>query len=539
MSSLFTFNQFPFLFFLIGYGMAAVLGLVSFKPKPSYPLFLGLALLLLAYMRLPVIFYNRELNVDEGQMLTQAMTLMKDPVYWRSVDGTTGGPLGSYFLLIPALLTGNFSYMTGHLGAVLLLGMTFVFLSLALKNWFGTRVSQLISYPVLLFYAFTQLGDFVHYSSELVPVTLLSSIVYLFSTPGFLARGTYRTSILLGVLFLAMPFGKIQSLPLLAACLGYYLYSVYIRNDFRPFVACVVSGLSALLVLVLVLWVNDVLDDFLFYYIHANFNYGEGGSWGQNLLNLPAQFSVALDYTLILLPLALGAVLAIFRWGTLKKDVFFFSLALLIMGILAVSRTGTGYTHYLFFLVIPFILLSASLLGAVSSLSWVSSLTLTGASLACLVGLMLVHYKKDHTLNYYVSTPTYNRTFPISPVGAAIDQYKQAGDYLVVWGWNCQYYIETQLPQGVAENHTIRSSFEHPLRETYRKRFMENMQRNRPAVVVDAVGKNSYWMQDPATQSYESFPELKAYLERQYVWVGTVDGVRIFVRADRSPKQLG
>lgn len=531
MSSIVHFSTYPFLYFFLGYSLAALLGLLTLRRQPVFSLFLLLALSLLLYMRLPVIFYNRELNVDEGQMLTQAMTLLKDPVYWRSVDGTTGGPLGSYFLLIPGLLLGNFSYMTGHLGAVLLIGTTIVFLTLALKNWFGTRVAQLIALPVLLFYAFTQYGDFVHYSSELVPVTLLSILVYLLSKPAFLTNA--GAAVAFGVLCLAMPFGKIQSLPLLAACLGYYLYLVVVNKAYKSLVLAIASGITALGLLILVLWLNDVLDDFLFYYINANFNYGDGGNWGQNLLKLPAQFSVGFDYSLVILPLIICSLLVALNRGKLRSDLFLFSLGLLVMGILAVSRTGTGYTHYLFFLVIPFALLSATLLAAVGSLHWSGALALTGTSLVTLGILTLVHVKKEHMLNHYSSTPTFNRTFPISPVGEIIDSYKQPGDDLVVWGWNCQYYVETQMPQGVAENHTIRSSFDHPLRDEYQERFMENMQRNHPAVFVDAVGKTSFWMQDPATQSYESFPALKNYINQGYRLVSNDHDVRIFVRNDR------
>src|SRR4051812_48242905 len=38
-------------------------------------------------------------NPDESQFVAGAITLTKDPVFWRSVDGTTSGPLNFYVLL--------------------------------------------------------------------------------------------------------------------------------------------------------------------------------------------------------------------------------------------------------------------------------------------------------------------------------------------------------------------------------------------------------------------------------------------------------
>src|SRR5882724_7824274 len=56
----------------------------------------GFALLLLVCLlawRWPPLLYNQELNPDEAQLIAGAVTLAHDPVFWRSVDGGTAGPL--------------------------------------------------------------------------------------------------------------------------------------------------------------------------------------------------------------------------------------------------------------------------------------------------------------------------------------------------------------------------------------------------------------------------------------------------------------
>lgn len=535
MPSLPGFDHFPTVYLLTGYALAAIVaGLAIRSGKGISYLYLFGAVGLFFFGRLPVIAYNRELNVDEAQMLTQAMTLVRDPVYWRSVDGTTGGPLGSYFLIAASWVTGNFSYITAHLAAFLLESLFFTLTFLAIRNWCGGKTAALLTYPAVLFLAFTQYGDFVHYSSELVPVTLLSVIVYLFSTHGFLAKKRYATSVWLGILFVAMPFGKIQSIPLLGVCGLYFLIQAIRKKEYLHLLAAAAAGLGALALLFCVLWLNGVLDDFFFYYINANFNYGESGSWIDNLLKLPAQFIVGMDFLTVLIPIPVLLLFAITHPTRPSLRLLLFSVGLIGMGVLAISRTGTGYTHYLFFLLIPFVLFGASLSEVLPTGKTNAPLAIAGLSLLSVMVFTAIHYRQDRVLNHYASGPVENRTLPFSPVGIALDQYKRPGDYLVVWGWNCQYYIESQLPQGVAENHTIRSSFEHPFRNQYRERYIGDLHRTKPALFVDVTGPNSYWMQDSLTQGYQSFPELKDYIDRNYRRVKTVDHVRIFLRSDRA-----
>src|SRR5690606_21242797 len=111
-----------------------------------------------------------------------------------------------------------------------------------------------------------------------------------------------------------------------------------------------------------------------------------------------------------------------------------------------------------------------------------------------------------------------------SPVVKELKKYTTAGERMVVWGWQPRYYVEAQLPQGTAELNSERCIFEHPMREVYRERYMRDLKRNRPTVFIDAVGKNSVWVQDTLTQSYRSFPELATYIDQNYTMKSTYDG---------------
>lgn len=187
--------------------------------------------------------------------------------------------------------------------------------------------------------------------------------------------------------------------------------------------------------------------------------------------------------------------------------------------------------HYLNFCVYPLSLTATLGISKNTDKKW---LTLVGPLL--LIGWFGVQdtlsFYKTHQLNAFVSVGA--TALPESLVVKALKPYLRPEDKMVVWGWQCRYYVEAQLAQGTAENHSERCIFQHPMQQVYRQRYLADMQRNRPAVFMDAVGKNSLWVQDVATQGYESFPELARYIQRNYRYLGNIDNTRLFIRKDRA-----
>src|ERR1039457_7072504 len=82
----------------------------------SPAIFAGLSLLSILAFRWPVLCDNRELvDPDESQMMSAAMTLDRDPLYWKSVDGQTRGPMDDWPLLALLRLTGRVDYTGARL----------------------------------------------------------------------------------------------------------------------------------------------------------------------------------------------------------------------------------------------------------------------------------------------------------------------------------------------------------------------------------------------------------------------------------------
>ncbi len=173
-----SFDDFPIVYFALGYALAVGIVLLFFLRKnvPYFPVIVFFALggILLVGMRLPAVIFNQEINPDESQMIAHAITLKHYPVYWESVDGTTIGPVNNYLLLLPAFFGLGFDYTAIRLlGLVWIIGSLFFFYH-SVKNFFGTLTALLSLLPPLFFLTFTQDPDFIHYSSEQLPVFLLN-----------------------------------------------------------------------------------------------------------------------------------------------------------------------------------------------------------------------------------------------------------------------------------------------------------------------------------------------------------------------------
>ncbi|MCF0071574.1 hypothetical protein LZD49_13940 [Dyadobacter sp. CY261] len=534
---MFSFDSSPTVYWFIGYLLAGFVIFASQSQSISNRVYLCTGIILLVLMRLPIIVFNRELNVDESQMASHALTLVQDPVFWRSVDGTTIGPLDNYLLVIPKLLGFQIDYSSGRLMGLLCIAGAWLLLFSVLKNWFGTSIARRISIVPLLFLAFTQEIDFVHYSSEQLPVLLLAFCIYQLSQLDPKNASSASGLYFLGLVAGAVPFSKLQAVPLVAVIVVSAFWVLFQRfqrfGELKSAIALIVGGLTVPLLFLAFTLTFDVFDDLIDFYVLGNAIYAGGATFGE----IPAQFykivALSIDFQFfslaLIVPMVIGLVRIIRLYVPGKLDFYvpFTILFLVLTSIYAVTKSGNDFIHYLNFCIIPWTLLAAYGLSAVES--W--SPAFPAVIVLWFGGYDALHFVKERRLNAFDSVG--KTTLRESPVVTRILERKQKGDYMAVWGWNCTYYVEAQLAEGTAENHSERSIFEHPMRETYRKRYLSDLARTQPAFVLDAVGKNSVWVQDKKTQGIESYPELNQYIRNHYTFLGEFDDVRLYVRNDR------
>ncbi len=545
-----TFDASPTMYWALVYALTMlVIGSNLKKGIPTWLYLVGTTTVFVL-MRLPSVLLNRELNADESQMLSHALTLYQDPVYWRSVDGTTIGPLDNYLLVIPRLLGFQLDYTSARVMGLLCGVGSLLFFFVALKRWFGKTTARVALLVPLILLAFTQETDYVHYSSEQLPLLLLSICLALLAglsrkkkeftfqekkPPVWQAYG-------LGLVAGMVPFAKLQAVPqalLLVAAGLYFTYQFFVKTkNSQPLLLLLLGGISFPAVALLWMLFQGVFQDFIDFYILGNAVYA-GGS---GLADIPTQFGKLVlsspDFTALLGVIALVTTLGLFgEKHTLVKlpATPSISVSALILGyglvaVYAATKSGNLFVHYLNFCVYPLGLAAA--LG-ISKIKDNKRLAIVAPLL--LLGWFGIHdawsFYRSRQLNAFVSVDA--RALPKSPVVRVMRPYVRPNDKMVVWGWQCRYYVEAQLAQGTAENHSERSIYLHPLREEYRARYLRDMQRNRPAIFIDAVGKNSVWVQDTATQGYQSFPELAAYVDKNYQSLGKIDDTRLFIRNDR------
>lgn len=567
-SVLIWFDADPIRYWLIAWSTFAVLAFAALVPAfassvsesaeararrrlPPWLFIVALAATLVAF-RWPIWFVDREFNVDESQHIAEAITLQHDPVFWRSVDGTTHGPLDIYPLLVLPLFGLKLDYLGVRVFGLFLMGFSLIasYRTLALLGRESlARVSLL---PATCFLAFTTGGDFVHYSSEHVPIALLAAGLWLLVAD--LVRAN-RPAIswrwlLAGLALGAVLMAKLQAAPIAATLLAAatildFLHSGPSRRDrVARLLTLVSASLIPVLFFATVLWIFGILHHGWISYVLQNFNYaGTGheplGSWLIGIWKFAFHdWGFGVFLTGIALVAALSVIPAIqarpllLRWCAL-------GLLFLFISLLATLAPRRAYPHYQLLLVLPASFFAATLVQAAwqaldGTRSRPSRATLL--TLICLAAIapQILERAKTHPFVGYLNVLA---NPPPDPVATEILRYTQPGDRLAVWGWAPRYYVQTGLPQATREAHTYNELTESGLQAYYYHRYLTDLQRRRPAVFVDDVGPGAFGFVPREHFAHERFPELRAIIARDYRPVAELDHARIYVRLDRlSPR---
>ena len=152
-------------------------------PVTPRPLLIWLdAIILFLFLfawRWPFLLVANEFNPDESQLIAGAITLSHDPIFWRSVDGTTSGPLNFYVLLPLHWLGLPLDYFTARLTGLLLIGGALFACHRALANAFGRAPAWLSILPATAFFATVTHTDLIHFSTEHLPLFLMGLCFWL------------------------------------------------------------------------------------------------------------------------------------------------------------------------------------------------------------------------------------------------------------------------------------------------------------------------------------------------------------------------
>lgn len=430
-----------------------------------------------------------------------------------------------------------------------LLGGALWFSYRGLRAVWGDTLARLGALPAGCFFALATHPDFLSYSTEQVPVLLLA-----IASSGLLVAMTRETGfspwsgnwLAAGVALGAVPFAKLQAVPMAAwlFLVGVTWATTRCRWDARKRVLAVVALTVALAVVPLgfavMLTTSGVWHDFYISYLAQN------GVRAGEVFITPADgwrsvIRLLFDgWTFMVMFAGAWALAALLRfWKPAERPAERRALFLLL-GIAVVSVpfsvTPQRSVHHLLFLVLPTTLLVGGLMAAQwrdpkrngSGLVLWRRRRLVVFFLALIVSCIGTRLAVGNPHVFLMGEPR-----QISEVAREILRHAQPGDRLSMWNYfRCHHHWQTRLPQGTRESHTQLQMQEGPYRDYFRRRYVEDLRRNRPRFFVDSGLLN-------VPSGRDTLPELREFIEQHYDLLPDSNGRIYMLRPAASAQPHG
>ena len=482
-----------------------------------------------------------ELNVDESMFLASARKLMFDPVFFRSVDGGTSGPLNYYAVLAPRLLGLPFDYATVHLMNAVCIGGTLVFLYLTARSRLPETYARISVLPTLGMLMGFRHGELLHYSSECLSIVLIAAAAYLLISSLDAADLRPWRFFAIGVIVSALPLAKLQSGPCGLVVGGSALaLAVYrFRNGsgkraafyLLAGAASLMGGVSALLA------AFGQTGEFLESYVEYNIGYANSA------LIVPWTLRAFVDFTLATLEIAtllkvtiasivLTGLFQVVRraWRsnwTADSWSYLFGLCLFAVSIYSVYRPTRPFPHYWLYTVFPAGLVLVFgykvQLKSGSRTFWPS----TGFLLVTLIAPL-----------YWTAGASKDDIQSLAKLPDAIEcgicqvvaRYAKPGDLISIWGWTPGVYVQTGTVHASRESFTERQVSEYPQRSRFELRYINDLKEHMPVLFVDAVGPGHFAMFSRSQYGHERYPEVNSFIDSRFDFVGDFDGYRLYSR---------
>ena len=476
-------------------------------------------------------------------MAANALRVLHHGAGWRNLDGTTVGPLNSQVLTWPTLLGEEVSLVSVRLTAWMAVSLVFVFSTLAIRRMSGRFNAILFSLPLLAFFAFNESNEFQHYSSELLPIVLLSASMFLVPlvAEGGCAGLRWR-SLACGLLLGAVPFAKLQAVPV-ALVIGGFVAGSLLASRCEGRLQAV-----ALLAMGPALWSAGYLVPLLATGQLSTF-YLSYIKWAQlyvqeSLSLLKLHKLIAADGLLGSVVYFVGglAVAAGLLGGSVRsRPGAKLAVAVCLAAVYSVVRPGNSFPHYLMLLV-PFLVICA---GVTSRLArrWQRI-----AFLAVYAGMaFLGRGELEGAIRRRLSRASPFATqleYPLEMKSHRLFSWIAGSKSdLFIWGWMPQWYLAAGLSPATRESHTNGQIVESPLRDYFRGRLMEDLRGSAPDLIIDAVKPGSFVFTDGASQGIGSFETLRRFVEDRYAIVSDL-GTKpacpdLYLRRDIFAERVG
>ncbi len=487
--------------------------------------------------RWPMLLLPREFNQDESLLLAGAHALAHDPVFWRSVEGGTVGPL-PFFALWPAGWWWDWTgYFPARLTAVALLTLSLLLAHQCLALLLDRRSARLAGLAALAFEALTLSLELVHYSTELLPMALLSAAAYAAVRRWTLAGGS-GWNFFGGAVLGALPFAKLQAVPLGLCFGGGWLLAEFLagsRSPGRHRIYLLAGALLPALLFAAQITIAGEWQNVLIPYFAYNVFYTEQGLPAGRLVTEILRLSRESDSLLhVWLPaLTLWVVLLqlIRRGPAPAARLGWIALAGCGVGLACTLYPGKPFLHYWQFMVLPLTFLLGVSLHQAAHGADPKRTRLVAVTAAGFVGLLLG--ARALSPNPYLGNLAYFAQAPRTELSERVHRLARPGDTLAVWGWSSYVFVETGLRQITREACSVRSLEPSPYLEFYRLRYLRDFLRTQPDLFLDSVGPSSTRYLDPQAGHDHTFPALAEEIRTHYTLVDEFNGARLYRR--RAP----
>jgi hypothetical protein len=555
------------LYHAVCFGLLALLVALVIWPEASNrtgrlgaAFFLLVLCVFVAGARWPGLFYPRGFNPDEDQLIAAARALVLDPVFFRSAEAGSSGPLNVYPLLLSLPFQHSLTFFTARSIALVMVCVSLVAVYYIGRSVFSESIARLGALLPGLFFGLTNFWDFTHYTSEHMPVMLLA-VGWAFMSWAIFREGLeygYRIGLAsCAAVFLSMvPFAKLQAsiaavvsaLILLASVL---VYAKSWRDCVKGALCICLAGCFLPALLVCFFSCNGVFEYFWTSYIRNALAYQGSGFRGQSGFQMlgmilfakpPLQPVEFLQYALgWVLNLLIGTVVFLwFRGRSPWRLGIFACWALVLVGLAfyTVVSPQRNYPHYLIFLPIPMGIATIAVIGlAYQKLTnFRSTRRLALIVVALFIGFWPLVFWRLASPNSWVGQA---RKWSLEVPGLVAQKILAASGGkgpLCVWGYYPNYYSETGLVQATRLCTSGALFNDNSLKRFFIATYLHDLERSKPKVFVDAVAPEKFVMMTKREEhGHEQIPEIRDFVAANYTLFEEIDGVRIYKWKEVQP----
>ena len=518
----------------------------------SPTLFILMVCIGILILRLPSLLSNAE-NPDENVYIVEAASFLKGAKMWKTLFAGTSGPL----IFEPLAV---FSYLGGiNYASIRLFGIACCILPSVFFFWksvclvIGELPARITSILLFLFFGGAVYGDFVAYSSEYVPVLLLSVAIYYYCK--ILSSGSVQSKYLFisGLLLGLTPYAKLQSVPI-AICIGmlaifevYQIHRTAGKILFYKMGVFAVGGLLPTIVVAIYLTANKCWASFFENYIFSNLSYLNNSVDNSKLVHLSSwqifknSFQICTDmkgyylYTggIFVLTVVACFLISHFPSGRQVKMTIIATL-FLISSFLSIFLPGRNFSHYFLFGFFPIAFVMASLINLViQGINRPLYKKIYLAMIALILVLFCNSILKRYTLQRFLKPKS---NYELSDISKCIKKYAAINEKMMIWGWVEGYFVETGLVMGgfcTFPSDVMNCNPATLDGMTKMAKLKLQMETSRPVVFLDGVTRNSNSYNDTSKYRVEHFPLIGEYIRLNYTMVLESNEQRVFVRNDR------